>query len=66
MVVREFLDEWHERKEERLAKMNPQRLAGEQINMGKIVEVVERFNAELESKFERYQSYIEELIREYL
>jgi len=63
MVVRELLDEWHERRRERLAKMNPQLNAGEQIDVGKIIE---RLNAAWESMFEKYQSSIEEMIKQYL
>lgn len=63
MVVRELLDEWHERRRERLAKMNPQPSAVKQID---IERVIEKLNEAFESRFEKYQSYIEEMIKKYL
>jgi len=68
MVVRELLDEWRERREERLDRMNPQPSAVKQIDVEQIdiERIMEKLNETFESRFEKYQSYIEEMIKRYL
>jgi hypothetical protein len=72
IMVRELLDEWRERRKERLAKMNPHPSTIEQIGSGGAVEmedvegIIKKFNVTLESMFEKYESTIEEMIKKYL
>lgn len=72
IIVRELLDEWRERRKERLAKMNPHPSTIEQIGSGRgcrmedVEGIIKKFNATLESMFEKYESTIEEMIKKYL